>query len=187
MGLFLQTAVIPDCKEAQARAAVERLAAQEAGSAQKEYGLNAQECRYKEHGSGVGILFNENCTGYEELACALSKEVGKPVLLAYIYDEDFWGYFLCENGCQVDCFNPMPDYFEEADAAEEKRQNGDAALLAEYFGVDEAAVSRYLVQWTEEALEEEDDSKAYEEDEFGRFDCWQMADFLAKLGCPYEF
>ena len=29
--------------------------------------------------------------------------------------------------------------------------------------------------------------KAYEGDEFTLGDCWQMADFMRKLGYPYEF
>lgn len=47
-------------------------------------------------------------------------------------------------------------------------------------------IKRYLVFWTEEMLNNYE-KKAYEDDEFGQCDSWQMADFMRKLGYPFEY
>ncbi len=181
MGLFLQTVIAPDCTEGEIRKALQQAAAQ--GSDME---LDPAQCRYAVHGNGVSVLLNDGCIGFEGLAEALSTQVGKPVMLLYIYDGDFWGYFLCENGSVLDTFNPMPDYFEEIPEEQKESMRGNAALIADYFHVDPAAIEKYLVFWTWEDSEEED-GKAYEDDEFDRGEDWQMADFMRSLGYPYEW
>ena len=104
MGLFLETAILPGCAEEQVRTALAALEGQD-GLGQ----LKAAECQIKAQNGGVSVLFNEYCAGYEPFARALSAQLGRLVLYLYIYDEDFWGYFCCENGELLDEFNPMPD------------------------------------------------------------------------------
>lgn len=89
MGLFLQTAIIPNGEAREVRKAAENVA---------EYVelLDPAQCGYRESEQGVTVLFNESCCGYEELAKELSEELTSPVLLLYIYDEDFWGYYFYE-------------------------------------------------------------------------------------------
>lgn len=181
MGLFLQAAVILNCGEDAARAAIKSLAGKNG-----DFELVEKECRMCERNRGVNILFNESANGYEQLAEALSLETGHPVLLMYIYDEDYWGYFLYENGRQIDCFNPMPDYFVPVSEAEKAACVGHSEVISDYFGVTGAMVEGYLKPWTESMLKEPD-KKAYEEDEFGQCDCWQLADFMKKIGFPYEW
>ena len=185
MGLFLQAAVIPDCTEDAVREACSRAAAQQPSGG---YGmeLRPDACRYAVHGTGVSMLFNEDCAGFEDMAGALSVETGCPVLLLYIYDGDFWGYFLCDKGEVVDTFNPMPDYFEEAPEEERDEMKGNASLIAQYFHVDVSSIDNYLRFWTVEVFEEEG-KKAYADDEFDIGEDWQMADFMRKLGYPYEW
>lgn len=180
MGLFLQTVIIPNCKESVAQAALERV------EQNSDFDLVSADCLYRENANGITILLNERCYGYEELAASVSKEVAQPVLLLYIYDEDYWGYYLYAEGEELDCFNPMPDYFEEVSEQERKRVAGNSAVLAKYFDVNEALIKDYLVLWTEERMEDYE-SKAYEDDEFKQCHCWQMADFMKKLGYPYEW
>ena len=98
MGLFLQAMIMPDCKEAEARAAVEAVAqkyacsfdALESGAFAEEGMIISElvpdECRYAESDDGVCILFNDGCIGYDALAKAVSGEAGKVCLLLYIYD-----------------------------------------------------------------------------------------------------
>ena len=148
--------------------------------------LEPAQCRYAVHGTGVSVLLNDDCVGFEGLAETVSVQLGKPVMLLYIYDGDFWGYFLCENGSVLDAFNPMPDYFEEVPEEQKESMRVNAALIADRFHVDPAAIEKYLVFWTEEDLEEWDE-KVYEDDEFGRGEDWQMADFMRRLGYPYEW
>ena len=119
MGLFLQTAIIPDCSEATLRKAVAAVA--EKYSCELEspdfdessefhiLDLMPDDCKYQSAQNGISILFNEDCMGYESLAGALSEELGKAVLLLYIYDGDYWGYFLYDKGLEIDQFVQMPD------------------------------------------------------------------------------
>ena len=193
MGLFLQAAVMPGCKETDARAIVKAVAEKYSCSFDElENGAGADdiiiselipdECQYVESADGVSILFNEDCIGHDSLAKAMSKESGKTVLLLYIYDGDYWGYWLCDNGEMSDQFNPMPDYFEEVSEEVIQESKGNAQIIAEYFHIDKASVEKYLVRWSDETMDE----KAYEDDEFG-YEDWQMADFMRKLGYPYKF
>ena len=177
MGLFLQTAVVRNCDENTARTVLERLAPE------KDWNLNVSECRFVSNDKGVQVLFNDWCSGYEEMAEVLSKEIGRDVLLLYIYDGDFWGYFFCENGVMLDQFMPIPDYFDEKNPVPDA--SGNAALIAERFHVPEGDVAPYLTSW---ALDDLDGAEtAFKEDEFPFGDCWQMVDFAAKLGWPWPW
>lgn len=182
MGLFLQTAIITDCNTETAKSVLSKFDKKSI----KEMDLDLDACRFQEKNGSVNILFNEYCSGYDGLAQKLSENVDGLVMVLYIYDEDFWGYYLYQNGKHLDTFNPMPDYFEEVDDEERRKFAGNAALVADLFGVAESDISRYLVEWTEDIMEECNE-KAYPDDEFEQCDCWQMADFMNKLGYPYEW
>lgn len=182
MGLFLETAILPGCAEEQVRTALAALEGQD-GLGQ----LKAAECQIKAQNGGVSVLFNEYCAGYEPFARALSAQLGRLVLYLYIYDEDFWGYFCCENGEFLDEFNPMPDYFEDVSEAERQRVAGSSQLIAERFQVPAAEIERYLTSWSGGVLDADELPKAYDGDEFTLGDCWQMADFMARLGYPYTW
>lgn len=196
MGLFLQTAVIPDCSEDEVKNAVAAVAetySQEletlGSDDAPEYpiiNLIPDECRYQASERGVCILFNEDCIGYEALAGAVSKELGNAVLLLYIYDGDYWGYFLYDNGAEIDRFVPMPDYFEEVSEADMQQMKGNADVIAKYFHVDKDSFEKYLVFWTGDMMDDYS-AKAYEDDEFGQCEDWQMTDFMRKLGYLYEW
>jgi hypothetical protein len=179
MGLFLHTAIIQNCDETTARLAVENVAKN------KELDVKPAECLYKVFPHGVNILFNEYCSGYELLAKTLSEEIGQPTLILFIYDDDFWGYFLYDKGKEKDAFNPIPDYFDDVDDAEVQRLTGNADVIAKYFDISPDSVTKYLTFWTEDLFEESE--TAYEEDEFEYGNCWQMADFMNAVGYPYEW
>ncbi len=182
MGLFMEAAVIPDSTEEEVRAA---LSALESRNGQNGMQLETAACQIAGQNGGVSVLFNEYCAGYAPLAQALSAQLKGLALFLFIYDDDFWGYYCCENGELLDEFNPMPDYFEEVSEAERQRVSGSSALLAERFHVPEADLAGYLVPWDAGVLLGPERRKAYETDTYGIGDCWQMADFMDKLGYPY--
>lgn len=196
MGLFLQTAIIPDCIESAVRDAVATVAEQYAhpleGGGYNEadtyhiIDLIPKDCKYQSAKGGVSILFNEDCIGYEGLASSISEELGKAVLLLYIYDGDFWGYFLYDKGLEIDRFVPMPDYFDETTPDDMAQMRGNAGIIAKYFHVDKASIEKYIVFWTN-AMRRSYSEKAYADDEFGQCEDWQMVDFMRKLGYPYEW
>lgn len=185
----METVIIPGCKEAEARSIVK--AVEEAYSNQENdeaayqiTELYADQCQYREYANGVSILINEECIGYDDLAEAISSDYGKVVMLLYIYDGDFWAYALFDNGELVDKFNPQPGYFEEVSEEVIEASKGNADVIAKYFHVERADIEKYLVRWEDDLGDMED--IAYDDDEFG-YGEWQMADFMRKLGYPYEF
>lgn len=180
MGLFLETAVILDSTEDEVRAALSEL---ESRNGQNGMQLKAADCEVIEQNGGVSVRFNEYCAGYTPLAQALSARLNRLVLFLYIYDDDFWGYFCCENGELLDEFTPMPDYFEGITEAERQRMSGSSALLSKRFRVPEADIAGYLIPWDAGIWEE--GRKAYETDTYNAGDCWQITDFMDKLGYPY--
>ncbi len=192
MGLFLQAAIMPGCKEQEARNIVRTVAEKYSCSYDEQNTENTRkyditdlipdQCQYEEHANGVSILFNEECIGYEYLAEAITNEFGKIILLLYIYDGDYWAYILYDNGKVMDQFNPMPDYFEEVSEEEIQKSKGNAEIIAKYFHIEKDSIENYLVRWSDDTMDE----KAYEDDEFG-YEDWQMADFMRKLGYTYEF
>lgn len=181
MGLFLQTAIVQNCHSFDVKSAIEKIERK-----QHLYGLISQKCQYRERNNGIQILFNAGCCGYGKMAKDISKEIGQPVLLLYVYDENYWGYDFYANGKFLDAFSPIPDYFGSVSDKEHKRLLGNSALIAQYFKIDKDDIKNYLVIWGKERVEDFE-TKVYEDDVFSRFDCWQMADFIKKLGYPYEF
>ena len=190
MGLFLQVAIIPECKEDKARMFVKTVAEKyqrilsESNVTDIKYdivNLCPDECVYKESANGVSVLINNRCIGYGDLAGSISEECGKAVLVLYIYDGDYWAYELYDNGEEIDQFDPIPDYFGEVSEEAIQKFKGNADIIAKYFSIDRADIEKYLIFWSDTS-----DEKAYEDDEFEYSD-WQMADFMRKLGYPYEF
>lgn len=176
MGLFLETAVIPRCGEDKVREVLSQIPRTEG---------SGYQCRAV--GGGVSVLFESHCGGYDRLARDMSARLESPVLYLYIYDDDFWGYFLCKGGELLDEFNTMPDYHGELTGEERRQVAGKPALVAEQFQVPEEEIRGYLQPWSEDIWDEEEPPKAYESDEFTQGDCWQMADFMAALGYPYSW
>lgn len=118
----------------------------------------------------------------EKKAAIISAKQNCSAISAYIYDGDFWGYTLFINGEKRDEFSTMPEYFkEEGDV--KRKQVADLLLLSQAFDVAPERVEKYLCNWTDELLNEE--NTAYEDDEFPYGDVWQVVDFLGALGFLY--
>lgn len=179
MGLFVHTAIILNSSIETVRSAVEQVALM------PDMDLVPAECQYQQQGSGVMILFNEYCCGYGDLAEALSSTVKRPVMLLYLYDEDYWGYYFYEDGRELDVFSPIPDYFDTVSEQERIRLAGNSAVISQYFQVAEESIQHYLVPWSAQDMEA--GVKAYAGDTFCLGDCWQMADFMNKIDYPYQW
>lgn len=180
MGLFLQTAILPGVSESAAKTAVEQ------ASRQPGYQLIPDQCQYASCAQGTQILFGDQSSGLEVLAQELSKALLGPVLLLFIYDGDHWGYNFYADGWELDRFDTIPDYYCPITDCQRQRQAGSPEVLARYFPVLPGDVRDYLVFWTQEDLNGAE-HLAYPGDRFPRGDCWQMSDFLARLGWPWPF
>lgn len=148
----------------------------------EEFQVKEENCQYTEYDSGIGITFHEGIPTPKFLA-AFSLKTNLPLLFLYIYDGDYWGYTLYDKGKEIDDFSTMQDYFIRSDNKAESSTE-HAARIAECFGVNEEAVKNYLIAWTDELMDNEE-AKAYFDDNASYGDCWQMTDFMEKLGFPY--
>lgn len=171
MGLFLYTLLFPGGDPDKCRAALERKIEN------PDHNIRPDNCQWHIYPKGPAVQLNDGAVGLD-YAGPLSKRVHCPVLLAYIYDDDFWGYELWQGGRELDQFASVHDYFDEGSPPDKP---GDADLVARCFGVEPERVRRYLLPW-----DEEPDGYAYEGDEFTAGDSWQMADFLDALGFDYD-
>ena len=180
MGLFLQTALFPGCDESIARDAVEAVAKIPA------FHIDPETCRYAQSYEGTQVLIEGDNLGFAPLAKALSDASENPVMLLYIYDGDYWGYDFYGGG-EEDHFNTVPDYFGPVSPEEKQRLTGNPAALSGWLPTwDTGMMRRYLVHWSdldEDAMEE----TACPDDRFTYGDCWQMTDFMARLGFPWAF
>ncbi|MCH5344753.1 MAG: hypothetical protein J1E64_12005 [Acetatifactor sp.] len=174
MGLFLNVAVWQDRDNAKEKRAADVVAA---AALAPEMAIHPADCVIQPCDKGIAVLFNEDCVGYEKLAEALSRQLGRAVLVGSIYDGDFWGYYLYDNGVEKDRFQTIPNYFEELDKKELRKWRGKARLLRKYFKCSRK-ISAYLHFWKEDI----EGKKVCPDDEFKMGDCWQISDFLHKLG-----
>ena len=180
MGVFLQTALFPGCAESIAREAVETAAKNSA------FQIDPQTCRYAQSYEGTQVLMEGDCLGFAALARALSDLSENPVMLLYIYDGDFWGYDFY-GGKEEDHFRTRPDAFGPVSPREKQRLSGNPAALSGWLPTwDTEMIGRYLVHWSD-LDEDEMEETACPGDQFPYGDCWQMTDFMARLGFPWAF
>jgi hypothetical protein len=129
------------------------------------------------------MLFDEP-TGDFRFTQELSATLGVPTFAFHIHDGDLWMYEFYVAGELVDKFNTCPSYWKELPPDEEAEWRGNAGVLAQHWkSLNPESIQRYLVHLDPDSPEAE--SKAYPEDKFAAWDCWQLTDFLLKLGIPY--
>jgi len=128
------------------------------------------------------------------LCARLSRNLNAPTLWMRV-PQDFWEYRLFIGGREVDRFSQVPQ-LSEPYAADPERWKGRTATLASAFGVTEAEIAKYLVQWPKEAWQRPSEygedtkrfswgKKAHPDDEFPVSDYWVMCDFSRRIGLEY--
>lgn len=171
MGLFLQVLLFPGGSEVLCRSRLQ-VAAQE-----KSFALALGRCRWHLYDRGPAVLLNDGCRDCEGLAQSLSSQLPGPVMNLYIYDDDYWGYFLWQGGEELDRFASLPDYFGPGSPP---NRPGSVCVIERVFSP-ARNVSRYLCPWKEEEM----GSLAYGYDCSVIGDSWQLADFMGALGYDY--
>lgn len=136
-------------------------------------------------GDRVSILYPYEFFDWDAASQYLSRVLSVPVFSLHIHDEDLWMYLLFRKGQPIDAFNPVPDYWDDELSDEEIAQwAGDPKQVAAAVpGVAAEQIEQYLVRWEDPDYEEI--RKSYEADEFAKTDCWQLLDFMKKLGLTY--
>lgn len=127
--------------------------------------------------AGTMVHFQTACTDPQTFTRLLSEQAETAVLLCYTCKNDYWGYYLCENGIEQDCFCPVPDYFGAVSPDLLKQFGGNAACLAQYFDIPADRLTNYLRCWSTDSLP----PKAYPQDQYGYCEAEQLTDFLTAL------
>lgn len=182
MGVFLQIALFPGCEESPVRKAVETAAKDPA------FSIDPAACRYAKSYEGTQVLMEGGQLGFAPLAKALSLAAINPVMVLYIYDGDYWGYDFY-GGNEEDHFSTLPDYFGPVSQEELRRLTGHPSALMGWFPIQRSSdIDRYLIHWPDDDLDElEEMGAAYPGDQYPYGDCWQVVDFMARLGFPWPF
>lgn len=175
MGVFLQVLLFPDGNEPDCHAALRQAAAD------PDMGLKLNECHWHLYEKGPAVLLNEGSLGYDALTRRLSECVSSPVMDLYIYDDDYWGYWVYQRGAEVDSFASVPDYFKPGSPP---NKPGNAPLVAQLFRAPAQDLLPYLTPWREEDMEL--DLFARDGDSAVIGDSWQMADFMGALGFAFD-
>jgi hypothetical protein len=185
MGLFLALSGVMIADSGEVRAALADFAAGRSGGCEPvkgttetpNVGIIAQQ------GQNVTVLYPDGFCEWDDASRHVSRSLNKPVFSFHIHDGDLWMFLLFQNGEEIGFFNPLPEYWAELAPEEKAKWKGDAGLIARILpAVSEQSVSRYFVTWDPGQTEQ---IKAYSSDRFSIGDCWQMCDFMEKLGLSY--
>jgi hypothetical protein len=134
-------------------------------------------------GSNTTVMYPDGFFEWDEVSKDISEKLGKTVFSFHIHDGDLWMFVLFQSGKEIGHFNPVPEYWEKLSPQEKEKWRGDASLIAGLVPTVSAdSIARYFVEWD---LEDESLEKAYPDDEFNINDCWQMCDFMKKVGFAY--
>jgi hypothetical protein len=126
----------------------------------------------------------------EEFSEHLGDLTQKPWLRLRLQEGSLWDYELVEGDVSLDLFSTLPEYWDYPDVnpATIAEWQGKPEVLARAFHLPVEAIDRYLLHWGYQEVSEEDgythvrQGKAYPEDEAEYGDCYQIFDFLRRLG-----
>jgi hypothetical protein len=131
----------------------------------------------------VTVVYPGDFLEWDDASRYLSEVLSCPVFSFHIHDGDLWMFTFFHKGKQVTQYNPTPEYWGEISDEEKEQWKGDAKLIASCIGnLKEADIVNYLKQWD---LEGDEGKKAYPDDEYPYVDCWQMCDFMKRIGLVY--
>lgn len=132
----------------------------------------------------VTVVYPGSFYEWDSASEHLSQSLRVPVFSFHIHDEDLWTYVLFDKGQEVDHFNPIPDYWSEKISDEERRiWAGDAKAVAQHWpDLKTEQIAKYLARWD---LDDDKPKKAYADDQHPPGDCWQLLDFMRRLGLKY--
>ena len=134
-------------------------------------------------GPNTTVIFPDGFCEWDKVSQDLSLKLAKPVFSLHIHDGDLWMFLLFKDGKEIGRFNPIPEYWDELSPEEKETWKGDATLIANLVpGVSKDAIEKYFIEWD---LEDENPPKAYPDDEYTIGNCWQMCDFMKKIGLEF--
>lgn len=133
--------------------------------------------------SNASVLFPAAFLDWDDCAQFLSKQLNTPVFAFHIHDEDMWMFRLFQAGQEIARFNLIPDYWGDLTEPERSSWFPDPKIVAAAVpGANSEVLAKYLVEWN---FDGNDQGPAVPGDRYCRDDCWQLCDFLERLGFVY--
>jgi hypothetical protein len=138
-------------------------------------------------------------TSWPELACGrvssrwLSRDLATAVSTVHVVDGNYWAHSGYECGHDVDHFSPLPDnniplnLLGDPEAVQRIHHTyeGNPDRLAQMFHRPAEVIAPYLAP----RLDLPDDTvsfpKAYPDDEYDLYDCWEFVDLWRRMGISY--
>lgn len=136
-----------------------------------------------ENAGNTTVVYPRDFHDWDDASKFISADLNVPVFSLHIHDGDLWMIIAFENGEEVAWFNPIPDYWGETTAAEQRKWAGDPDTIARLAGIQPDRISRYLVSWNDDGTMPS--GKAYDGDESDYGTDWQLTDFMARIGLKY--
>ncbi|MFO1492592.1 MAG: hypothetical protein U1F77_06750 [Kiritimatiellia bacterium] len=134
-------------------------------------------------GKNTTVLYPDGFCDWDDASKELSARLKKTVFSLHIHDGDLWMFLLFRDGEEIGRFNPIPSYWEELSDEDKEKWKGDSELISGLIPTASSrSIAKYFVEWDPEQGGE---TKAYPDDEFATGDCWQMCDFMKKVGLDY--
>ncbi len=186
MGFFLSLSGVINCDAARVETSIRKYTEKLNGGFEKaNIGIDHPNIAIiGQNGPNTTLVYPDSFAEWDDASAFLSQELSTAVFSFHIHDEDLWMFQLFVNGEMITRFNPIPDYWVEDVTIEELDSwKGDASLISGHVpGVQAPVIEKYFIRWD---WEYDEDEKAYEGDEYGYGDCWQLLDFMKKLGLDY--
>jgi hypothetical protein len=186
MGLFLAMSGVANSTRAAVEEGLRNYAIEKGGTLEtvNASGDPSDALLIAESGRHVTVMYPGDFVQWDDASEFLSRTLGTSVFSLHIHDEDLWMYVLFSKGEQVDQFNPIPDYWsDKISDAERMAWAGRAGVVGMHWpDLVPESIGNYLFEWD---LEDEETEKAYPDDEFPFNDCWQVTDFMNRLGLIY--
>ena len=186
MGLFLAMSGVANANREAVEKALRAYATEKGGTMESvETSADPSEAlliaESKDH---VTVMYPGDFLRWDDASQFLSKALKTSVFALHIHDEDLWMYVLYAKGKQVDQFNPIPDYWQDDVTDDDRRAwSGNAPVVGKYWpDLIPETVGNYFFDWD---LDDDEPDKAYPDDEFTFNDCWQLTDFMKRLGLVY--
>jgi hypothetical protein len=186
MGLFLAISGVANASRAAVEETLRAYAAENGGTLEPLAPSNdlSEALLIAESGGHVTVLYPSDFMKWDAASEYLSRVLGTSAISLHIHDEDLWMYLLFCKGEQIDQFNTVPDYWQRKMPKSDKQiWAGNAAVVAQHWpGLAPESIREYLHEWDRDV---EDSDLAYDDDQFPYNDCWQMTDFMRRLGLVY--